>query len=329
MALASAVLILLAGCSTGGAGVVSTPAASPTITASMTPSGTPVPSTPMSSPTTPASTPPTSTTLPRTSVPPTSNTPPPRSSESPTSSRPSMSSPSTSSKPPTSNTPPASTPPPSGIPAALRGQDIERIPTDKQVVALTFDAGANAAGVASILATLAREKVPGTFFLTGRFAEQFTGEARQVAAAQRVGNHSVTHPQFSTLSAEQVREQVLGAAATIKRITGADPAPLFRFPFGDRTASNIAALNALGYVPVGWTVDSLGWKGTSGGITADVVVQRVLSALQPGEIVLMHVGSNPDDGSTLDAAALPRVISALRDRGYGFVSLDALFTGVP
>ena len=52
-------------------------------------------------------------------------------------------------------------------------------------------------------------------------------------------------------------------------------------------------------------------------------ITRVLGAARPGEIVLMHVGANPDDGTTLDAAALPSVISGLRARGYGFVTLDA------
>jgi peptidoglycan/xylan/chitin deacetylase (PgdA/CDA1 family) len=37
--------------------------------------------------------------------------------------------------------------------------------------------------------------------------------------------------------------------------------------------------------------------------------------------VLMHVGSHPTDGSMLDADALPRIISGLRDRGYRFVTL--------
>lgn len=293
---ASAALITLAGCGTGGPGGRSTAPPTPTISTPTMPS-TSAPSTPSAS-----TTPPASTTRPPTGVPSTSNPPPP---------------------PPTTSSP---TPPPSGVPAALRGQDVERIPTTRRVVALTFDAGASATGVPSILATLAREHVPGTFFLTGRFTEQFPAEARQIAAAHRVGNHSITHPRFSTLSTEQIRNEVLGAAATIRRVTGAGTAPLFRFPFGDRTEGNIAALNALGYVPVRWTVDTLGWKGTSGGITADIVVQRVLSALQPGEIVLMHVGSNPDDGTTLDAAALPRIISELRARGYGFVSLNALLS---
>ena len=29
----------------------------------------------------------------------------------------------------------------------------------------------------------------------------------------------------------------------------------------------------------------------------------------------MHLGSNPDDGTTLDAAALPAIITGLRARG--------------
>jgi peptidoglycan/xylan/chitin deacetylase (PgdA/CDA1 family) len=54
------------------------------------------------------------------------------------------------------------------------------------------------------------------------------------------------------------------------------------------------------------------------------VVSRVLAAARPGEIVLMHVGSNPDDHTTFDADALAQVISGLRARGYSFVTLDAL-----
>src|SRR5262245_15689295 len=65
-------------------------------------------------------------------------------------------------------TPPTrtSTPAPP-FPTYLLGKDIEAIPTSRPVVALTFDAGANGDGLASILATLGREHVPGTFFITG------------------------------------------------------------------------------------------------------------------------------------------------------------------
>ncbi|WCI07645.1 hypothetical protein PJ267_12470 [Arthrobacter sp. OVS8] len=40
--------------------------------------------------------------------------------------------------------------------------------------------------------------------------------------------------------------------------------------------------------------------------------------------MLMHIGSNPDDGTTLDADALPGMIERIRQAGYGFTRLDAL-----
>ncbi|GGS28642.1 polysaccharide deacetylase family protein [Actinokineospora fastidiosa] len=223
----------------------------------------------------------------------------------------------------TTTRPPTTTP----FPAGLRGQDVTRIPTTAKVVALTFDAGADSAGLPSILRTLADQRVPATFFLTGSWAKDNPAGVRSIAAAgHRVGNHSMTHPHMTALSAADITGE-LRRAETAIRSAGADPRPLFRFPFGDRDARAIRAVNDTGYAAVRWTVDTLGWKGTSGGMTASRVTDRVLGALQPGEIVLMHIGSNPDDRTTLDADALPATIAALRDRGYRFVTLDRLLTG--
>ena len=185
--------------------------------------------------------------------------------------------------------------------------------------------GANADAVPAILATLRREGVPATFFLTGNFVRDFPAVARSIAAAGfRIGDHTITHPYLTRLGDAAVRQEILGGAQQILAVTGKNPAPLFRFPFGDADARTIAAANQAGYVPVRWTVDTLGWQGTAGHISASVVVSRVLAAAKPGEIVLMHVGSNPDDHTTVDADALPRVIRGLRALGYSFVTLDAL-----
>lgn len=227
--------------------------------------------------------------------------------------------------PVTTRTPTSTRPPPPAVPPSLAGKDVERIPTSRRVVALTFDAGANPDGVSAILATLRREGVPATFFLTGEFASRFPGPSAAIAAAgHRLGNHSVGHPYFTQLSDQAIRGELGAAEQAIRRATGAGAQPLFRFPYGDRDQRTIAVVNGAGYVPVRWTVDSLGWKGTSGAMTADAVTSRVLAGLRPGQIVLMHVGSNPDDRTTLDADALPSVIERIRAAGYGFVTLDAL-----
>ena len=224
--------------------------------------------------------------------------------------------------------PPASTSAPNVlVPPSRAGQIVNRIPTNRKVVALTFDAGANGDGVNAILATLTSQKVAASFFLTGHFTASFPNLAREMAATGRLGNHTADHPHLPTMADGQVRRQVTSAQAAILHATGQDPRPLLRFPFGDSTPADLRLVNDLGYVAVGWTVDTLGWQGTSAGRSVSSVVGRVLTAAVPDEIVLMHVGSNPGDHSTLDADSLPRVISGLRAAGYSFVTLDALGTG--
>lgn len=223
--------------------------------------------------------------------------------------------------PPTATATPSTTPTATPLPSALIGVDVTRLPTSKHVVALTFDAGANADGVPKIVATLRAKDVPATFFLTGSWVTSFPQQARDIGAEFAVGDHSVTHPHFNQLSDDAARSEVEQARLVIRAATGVDPKPLFRFPFGEHNAGNRALVNGLGYVSIGWTVDTLGWQGTSGGRTADSVKQRVLAGLQPGEVVLMHVGSNPTDRSTLDADALAAVIDAIRFAGYGFVTI--------
>lgn len=247
---------------------------------------------------------------------------PPAPSESPTVT------PTTPAPPPPSPAPPppAPEPPPSArsVPSSLVGTEWITLPTSQRWVALTFDAGANGDGVPKILATLAETGTPATFFLTGRWVTAYPSYSATIGQRYPVGNHTVTHPDLTTLTDAEVRDEVLGAHDAIAGATGRDPRPWFRFPYGARDARTIALVNDLDYGSVRWTVDTLGWKGTSGGNTVDTVVARVLDGLRPGEIVLMHVGSHPTDGSTLDADALGEVIRRIRGAGYEFVDLDRM-----
>lgn len=219
---------------------------------------------------------------------------------------------------------PQPTPPATLFPSSLGGQDLTRIPTTARIVALTFDAGANADAVPAILKALKDEGITATFFLTGDFVHEFPDASKAIVqGGHRLANHSMTHPHLPALSNAQIRAQIRDAGVAIQTVTGKNPQPYFRFPYGDRNPGTIEIVNSLGYVAVRWTVDSLGWQGTSKH-TAESVAQRVLGTAQPGQIVLMHVGSNPDDDSILDADALPAVINGLRTKGYAFVTLDAL-----
>jgi peptidoglycan/xylan/chitin deacetylase (PgdA/CDA1 family) len=201
------------------------------------------------------------------------------------------------------------------------GTHMSVLPATSKVVALTFDAGANADGIPKILSALQSACVPATFFFTGDWVRDFPQYARMIGLRFPIGNHTDSHPHLTTLSDTGVRDQVLRAQTAIQAGAKYDPHPLFRFPFGESNARTLSIVNGLQYASIRWTVDTLGWKGTSGGQSVSSVVSRVLGALRPGEIVLMHVGSHPTDHSTLDADALPRLISELRARGYSFVTV--------
>ncbi len=57
---------------------------------------------------------------------------------------------------------------------------------------------------------------------------------------------------------------------------------------------------------------------TDSGVTSAVIEQRVLGAVQPGSIVVMHDGGGPRE-ATLEA--LPPIIAGIRARGLRLVAL--------
>jgi peptidoglycan/xylan/chitin deacetylase (PgdA/CDA1 family) len=190
-------------------------------------------------------------------------------------------------------------------------------------VALTFDGGSGSQGAAAILHTLRANGVAATFFLTGNFVRSYPGTAAAIVDAHYlVGNHTTTHPHLNSLGSAAVVREITGAEQQLRTTTGRSPRPWFRFPFGEYDARTLQLVHGLGYGAIGWTVDSRGWQGREAGTVADVV-HRVRAALQPGMIVLMHLGANPDDGTTFDADALPQVIASIRAAGYGFVALNS------
>jgi peptidoglycan/xylan/chitin deacetylase (PgdA/CDA1 family) len=198
----------------------------------------------------------------------------------------------------------------------------DRLPTRQRVVALTFDAGADNAGAPKILPALARARATATFFMTGRWAQLYPGWARRIAARYPIANHTFDHRDVLGLSLPAVRSEVLSASSSIDKATGRPPIRLFRFPYGSSNGATLGVVNSLGYTAVGWTVDTLGWEGTGMGQSVASVTSRALAHLEPGEVILMHVGSAFPDNSTLDADALPGIINAIRAHGYHFVTLN-------
>lgn len=212
------------------------------------------------------------------------------------------------------------TPAPPGPPAIA----IYRGSPDRRVIALTFDAGADAGFTAQILATLRAERIRASFGVTGRWAEENVPLLAAIAAdGHEFINHTYSHRSFTgrstgtpPLTYDERALELARTERTVYRLTGRSTLPYFRPPFGDLDDSVLADAGREGYrYAVMWTVDTLGWDG----LAAAAIVQRGLALAEPGAIYIMHVGSESQD-----AAALPALIAGLRAAGYGFVPVSEL-----
>jgi peptidoglycan-N-acetylglucosamine deacetylase len=194
-------------------------------------------------------------------------------------------------------------------------------------VALTFDAehpdrpSCPPDAPARILEILAQHGVRATFFLQGRWARAYPDLARRITGEGHVvGSHSFFHARLPLLSDQGLAFDIAEADRWIREVTGIDPRPLFRCPWGDgaRDPRVTSALERVGYRHVGWDVVAEDWEETR---TAREVERNVVEgavAAGDGAVVLMHTWP----ASAVEA--LPRILEGLGDRGARFVSVAEL-----
>jgi len=183
-------------------------------------------------------------------------------------------------------------------------------------VALTFDDCNDSGAWGRILSILDDHHVKASFFCVGANVSRYPSLARRtVALGETVGSHTWTHPDLTTLSFAQVRAQVVYDERVWWTSAGWTPAPYFRPPFGAYDATVVSAAGSAGYLrTILWDVDPQDWRRPG----ASVIRERVLSAVRPGSIVVMH---------TLDqtADAVPGILAGLRSKNLRPVSLGDLF----
>ena len=192
-------------------------------------------------------------------------------------------------------------------------QPICRVKTEDKVVALTFDDGPHPKYTEQILDVLDEYGVKATFFVIGKNAEAYPDIVKEeTARGHEVESHTFSHRYANSYGyGEAVKELSSNEDALGKK-------PLFvRPPGGIVSASFKRAANDMSYKIVLWSVDTLDWKCPG----ADYVVNTVLNNTDNGDIILMHdfVG-----GRSSTVEALKRVIPALIDRGYSFVTVKEL-----
>ncbi|GGZ12301.1 hypothetical protein GCM10010343_44280 [Streptomyces avidinii] len=174
---------------------------------------------------------------------------------------------------------------------------VSHVPTGERVVFFTIDDGwSHDAAAARILL---EERVPAALFLLPGATSYDTGYFTRLAEEGRatVENHTVNHPDLTTLDAAGKDAEVCGAGEQLRAAFGRTP-KLLRPPYGAvnddvRLAAKACGVKAL----ITWTHDFTTWGGTP-----------LTPRLEAGDIVLLHFTP------TL-AADLRRALDAARAAG--------------
>lgn len=193
--------------------------------------------------------------------------------------------------------------------------------TQRREVALTFDDGPGPYTPA-VLTALARAHAPATFFEVGFMLQWFHASTSAILArGDVIGDHTELHQSMTMLSRRDQRTALLEQTATIAQY-GAPFPRLFRPPYGAYDHQTLALLHRYRMLMVMWTVDSDDYERPG----VPEIVHNVLSAVRPGAIILLHDAG----GNRLQTvAAIPRIVRALRARGYRLVTVPRLLLDDP
>ena len=205
------------------------------------------------------------------------------------------------------------------MPVSGKGEPsaIYSVNTDKKRVALTFDISWGDKRPGPILDILEEKQVDKvTFFLSSPWAENHQDIVQRIVdAGYEIGSHGHKHINYSRLSEDEIREQIVKADEILYKLTGTKP-NLIRMPNGDFDKRVLQVADSLGYTVIQWDTDSLDWMNPG----VDRIVQRVVSRVHPGDIILMHAS----DSCKQTHLALPAIIDQLREKGYEFVTVSEL-----
>ncbi|MEG1550753.1 MAG: polysaccharide deacetylase family protein [Oscillospiraceae bacterium] len=186
--------------------------------------------------------------------------------------------------------------------------------THEKKLAITFDAAWGADDTNKLIEILKQYNAKATFFVVGDWAKKFPDSVKAFhAQGHEIANHSYSHKQYTKLSYDEIRNDIMKCNEEIKKSIGTMPT-LLRAPSGAYSNDTIKAATSLSMSTIQWSVDSLDWQG----LEIAEIVKRVDTAAENGSIILFHndVKNTPE--------ALKEILKRLSKKGFSFVTVSEL-----
>lgn len=198
----------------------------------------------------------------------------------------------------------------------ISDKPIFKINTKDKVVVFTFDCESSINSLDTLLSTLKKYNFKASFFVTGIWANKYSKYIKEFNSnGYDIFNHTYDHTRLTTLTDEQIKEELNQTDSIVKGIDGVGVMPFYRPPY-DATSRHVREVAAsIGYQEANWSLDPLDLQ-ESNGMTDDAVKNRIYSNLKPGEIYLMHISDN------ITGRIIDEVFKYLTNKGYIVMSLS-------
>ena len=184
-------------------------------------------------------------------------------------------------------------------------------PRTGRSIYLTFDDGPHPVHTTALLELLERHGARGSFFLTGKLAQEHPDVVRRIlVGGHAIGNHSMHHAKMKTLSARAQWEEIERADEVLERFDGVRR-HAFRPPYGRVTIAMLLAALWRRRPIVLWTIDSLDYKLQP----PDIVGRMRELQVRGGDVILFH------DDSASASLVLEQLLPAWSRQGYSFPRL--------
>lgn len=194
-----------------------------------------------------------------------------------------------------------------------RGGVLAHGPRREPVVAVTFDAcpTTRSPGFApEIVDLLERERVPTTFFVSGRWAEthpEAFARLRKVPFFE-IALHGHRHRHLVHGAPDAMLAEIEEGRAALRGL-GAEPLAVFRPPFGDSPPELAEVARRAGVVALTWDVAP---GDPDPQVSAATIERGVTTRSEPGSVVVLHVNGR----GVGTPKALPGLLAGLRARGF-------------
>ena len=191
--------------------------------------------------------------------------------------------------------------------------------TEKKIIYLTFDCGYENGNMPKILEALKKHQVSAAFFVVGNFISDHPDLLRKmIQAGHTIGNHTMTHPDMSSISSMQgFQKELQDVEELYQSATGSSMPKYYRPPRGIYSPVNLSMAKELGYKTFFWSLAYVDWYQDKQP-TKEEAFEKLLGRIHPGAIVLLH------STSSTNADILDELLTRWETMGYSFGNLQDL-----